>query len=67
MSQGGPVKCVGCGKAQPESESVYTLIGGKSGWRVTRQKEASGLITTQWRCPDCWAAFRKTSRAPGGS
>ena len=60
-------KCADCGKLPPETESAYTLIGGKSGWRLTRHKDNSGNVVSEWRCPDCWAAHKKANpSAPKG-
>ncbi len=56
--------CVDCGKLPPEAESAYTLIGGASGWRLSRRREADGTFVTDWRCAECWAKHRK---APAGA
>ena len=53
--------CMTCGATPPETESAYTLIGGKAGWRLTRTKRDDGTVLTQWRCADCWNAFKKTA------
>lgn len=55
------LRCMECGIRPPETESAYTLIGGKAGWRLTRSRAADGTIVTQWRCADCWAKFKKTA------
>jgi hypothetical protein len=55
------LKCVDCGILPPETESAYTLIGGKAGWRLTRQRGSDGMVVAQWRCPDCWQKYKKTS------
>ena len=52
-------RCTDCGKQPPEAESAYTLIGGKSGWRLARRRETDGSIVTEWRCAECWAEHRK--------
>jgi hypothetical protein len=59
-------KCVDCDKQPPEAESAYTLIGGKSGWRLTRRRDAAGGVIPEWRCPDCWAVFRRKTVPPPG-
>jgi hypothetical protein len=64
------LKCVDCGMLPPETESAYTLIGGKAGWRLTRHRSNEGLIVAEWRCPDCWAKFKRANPAgalPGGA
>jgi hypothetical protein len=53
--------CMTCGAHPPETESAYTLIGGKAGWRLTRTKRDDGSVLTQWRCADCWNAFKKAA------
>jgi hypothetical protein len=58
-------KCVDCAKLPPDAESAYTLIGGKSGWRLTRHRDAAGAVIPEWRCPECWAVFRKKTMPPG--
>ena len=55
------LKCVDCGKLPPEAESAYTLIGGKSGWRLTRHRDDEGKIIPEWRCPDCWVIHKKSA------
>ncbi len=61
------MSCIECGARPPETESAYTLIGGKAGWRLTRVRAADGSVTTQWRCAECWHKFKKASApaAPG--
>ena len=58
------LKCVDCGKLPPQTESAYTLIGGKAGWRFTRSRAADGTVTAEWRCPECWIQFRKNVPNP---
>ena len=50
--------CVDCRKESPETETDYTLIGAQHGWRLTRTKAADGGFAIDWRCPDCWRAFK---------
>jgi hypothetical protein len=65
------LKCVDCGTLPPETESAYTLIGGKAGWRLTRHRRSDGVVTAEWRCPDCWQKFKKATGGavgtPGGA
>ena len=60
------LKCVDCGTLPPETESAYTLIGGKAGWRLTRHRGADGVVTPEWRCPDCWQKFKKAGGGVAG-
>ena len=59
-----PQTCQDCKTPAPQTESQYTLIGNKFGWRVMRRKTADGW-RVEWRCADCWRAFKKA--APNAS
>jgi hypothetical protein len=50
--------CVDCHELSPETETNYTLIGSRFGWRLTRTKDASGNMVVQWRCPACWRVHK---------
>jgi hypothetical protein len=52
--------CVDCGRQAPETETDYTLISARFGWRLRREKTLDGTIILEWRCPDCWAEFKKS-------
>ena len=54
--------CADCKKKSPETELNYSLLG-LAGWREQRTKNAEGAETVEWRCPACWAAFKKRTRA----
>ncbi|WP_437675795.1 hypothetical protein [Sorangium sp. So ce131] len=51
-------RCVDCGTAAPKTETNYTLISSRYGWRLTRTLDADGRRTLEWRCPGCYALFR---------
>ena len=51
--------CVGCGVVSPETETNYTLISARYGWRLTRKVDVSGRNQLEWRCPRCWEIFRR--------
>jgi len=51
--------CVGCGVLSPATETSYTLISARHGWRVTRGIDAAGRSEMEWRCPRCWEIFRR--------
>jgi hypothetical protein len=46
--------CVGCGKNSPETETNYTLISPRYGWRLVREKQKNGTYLVEWHCPECW-------------
>jgi hypothetical protein len=52
-------QCVSCGAKSPLTETNYTLISPRHGWRLTRGTDAGGKKTAEWRCPTCWASYRK--------
>lgn len=52
-------QCVDCGKHSPATETNYTLISARHGWRLTRLVDAAGRNQLQWRCPRCWEIFRR--------
>jgi hypothetical protein len=51
--------CVDCGVLSPETETNYTLISARYGWRLTRKVDPSGRTQMEWRCPRCWEIFRR--------
>jgi len=53
------VQCVGCGRMSPQTETNYTLISAQHGWRLTKASDRNGQVLMEWRCPICWAVFRK--------
>ena len=53
-------RCSDCGLQSPETNTDYTLIGSKHGWRLTKQKAPDGSVTVYWRCPPCWAAHKRS-------
>jgi hypothetical protein len=50
--------CVDCKRQSPPTESNFTLISARHGWRLTRMRDQTGRSTGQWRCPDCWKKHR---------
>ena len=54
-------ECVTCGTYSPSTESSYTLISSKHGWRLTQAFEG-GKRKMEWRCPTCWEAYRAEQR-----
>lgn len=54
-----PETCVGCGKRAPETETNYTLISGRHGWRLSRTATPEGVLM-EWRCPTCWKEHKQS-------
>src|SRR5258708_25432696 len=54
--------CVDCACTSPETDSSHAFISAQHGWRLTRERSASGGAVMAWRCPDCWRR-RKERRA----
>ena len=50
--------CADCGQQPPATETNYTLISARHGWRLSRSVEPSGVKVMKWRCPDCWRKHR---------
>jgi hypothetical protein len=59
--------CVGCGILAPETETNYTLISAQFGWRLARTVGPNGTILLEWRCPNCWRAFKAKRGAASGA
>jgi hypothetical protein len=54
-------ECVGCGVLSPKTETNFTLISSRYGWRLTRTFTLEGRKLMQWRCPACFARYRAGS------
>jgi hypothetical protein len=57
--------CIACHKQAPQTETDYTLISAQFGWRLTRSYGEDGSIRLEWRCPTCWAEYKRANHAPG--
>ena len=57
------VRCIGCGRLSPETDTNYTLISSQFGWRLTRFRREDGEFIVEWRCPTCWKVFKDGKRA----
>jgi hypothetical protein len=55
----GDNRCVDCGKLPPPTDTSYTLISTRHGWRLTRAVDKDGQRIMEWRCPSCWQIHRK--------
>lgn len=63
MSIDATIECIDCGLQAPETESAYTLIGQRHGWRLTWLLDATGKRTPEWRCDKC---FRRAKAERAG-
>jgi hypothetical protein len=54
-------QCVGCLVWSPETDTNYTLISSRHGWRLTRGINAAGRSVMEWRCPTCWTHRQRNS------
>jgi hypothetical protein len=54
--------CVDCGIASPSTDTNYTLISARHGWRLTPAVDKAGIRTLQWRCPACYARHKSQSQ-----
>jgi hypothetical protein len=50
--------CVDCSEHSPQTETNYTLISSRYGWRLSLEEGPSGKRLAIWRCPNCWQRFR---------
>jgi hypothetical protein len=55
--------CIKCGKKSPKTDTDYTLISQRYGWRLSREKRA-GVYEVQWYCPSCWATRKASASQP---
>jgi hypothetical protein len=55
--------CSGCRKRSPPTETDYSLIGPRHGWRVQRTKNADGSCLFEWYCPKCWGVLKGAGEA----
>jgi hypothetical protein len=58
-----PQICADCGKAPPPTATSYTLFSAKFGWRVASERAQDGGMIFHWRCPECWAAYKRMRAA----
>ncbi len=55
--------CIDCKRESPKTNTAHTLIGPEFGWRLTRRTDERGEPVMEWRCRDCWRAYRE-ARGP---
>ena len=57
--------CMDCASCAPPTDTNFTLISAKFGWRLTRTVDANGRASINWRCPACWERHKNlTSSGP---
>jgi hypothetical protein len=56
--------CVGCRDRVPETHSEDTNFASTTGWRMRIRVDEKGARHPEWRCPDCWKAFKATVLPP---
>jgi hypothetical protein len=56
-------QCIDCRAVAPKTDTNYTLISSKYGWRLSRRTDSAGSLIVEWRCPTCWDKH-KAQRAP---
>jgi hypothetical protein len=52
--------CCDCRTRAPETDTNYTLISSRYGWRLSRNVAADGTFSVEWRCPRCWERHKQT-------
>jgi len=57
--------CVDCKAQSPKTNTNFTLISARFGWRLRRERLPDNRVVIEWRCPGCWQKF-KSARASGG-
>ena len=53
--------CADCGCQSPKTDTNYTLISKRHGWRLTRSTAPDGSFVVEWRCPTCSTRHRSSS------
>jgi hypothetical protein len=61
-------RCVDCHCAAPATDTEYTLISARFGWRLTPRTVAAGRTILEWRCAACWSVHKakRESAPPSG-
>lgn len=57
------IVCIDCGLKAPETDTAYTLIGQRHGWRLTWVLDGAGKRAPEWRCDKC---FRRAKAERAG-
>jgi len=60
-------QCIDCRVIAPKTDTNYTLISSKFGWRLSRRTDANGGLIVEWRCPTCWEKHKAAKSSSTGS
>jgi hypothetical protein len=55
--------CSICNIKSPPTDTNYTLISSRHGWRLALETLPDGTRSPIWRCPPCWQEYRKKQAA----
>jgi hypothetical protein len=50
--------CVDCRVVSPDTDTNYTLISARHGWRSIVVTDPTGRRAMEWRCPNCWVRYK---------
>lgn len=56
-------QCCRCGGTSPATDTNYTLISAKHGWRLVLEHDESNRRIGKWWCPECWSEHRERRKA----
>ena len=56
--------CVRCRATAPSTDTEYTLISQKHGWRCRKVENAGGVPRLEWYCDSCWKGARVGADKP---
>jgi hypothetical protein len=56
--------CTDCRTLSPETESEFTLISSRFGWRLSRERLPGDQLRIAWRCPSCWQKYKASKPQP---
>lgn len=56
--------CKDCGAIAPETDTAYTLIGSRFGWRLKYVVDGAGKRIPEWRCDECARRERASRGGP---
>lgn len=60
-SESNERRCAECGCRSPATDTDYTLISARFGWRLSLREGPTGRRIPVWHCPECWTKLKKRS------